>query len=192
MLETGLERSGSREAIVLFSGGIDSTACVHFLKTQHFAVHGLFIDYSQAAAEQERRAVESLAPTLSIQVSILRIAGLEYSGPGELIGRNALLISAALFASKGRSCTIATGIHAGTGYYDCSERFLDTMNSITQAQTDGKVSIFNPFADWNKRDVFDYAAAENLPLDRTYSCESGTLPTCGRCASCRDRERLKC
>jgi 7-cyano-7-deazaguanine synthase len=192
VLETGLERSGSREAIVLFSGGIDSTACVHFLKAQNFAVRGLFIDYSQAAADQERRAVESLAPSLSIQVNIFRIAGLEGFGPGELIGRNGLLIYAALFASKGCSCTIATGIHAGTAYYDCSKRFLDTMNSLALAQTDGRVSIFNPFADWNKRDIFDYAVAENLSLDRTYSCENGTLPTCGRCASCRDRAGLRC
>jgi 7-cyano-7-deazaguanine synthase len=103
-----------------------------------------------------------------------------------------LLISAAFFASKGRSCTIATGIHAGTAYYDCSEQFLDAMNSLALAQSDGKVSILNPFADWNKRDVFDYAVAENLSLDQTYSCENGTLPSCGQCPSCRDREGLKC
>jgi 7-cyano-7-deazaguanine synthase len=192
VVETSLDRSHSREAIVLFSGGIDSTACVHFLKAQNFAVRGLFIDYSQAAADQERRAVKSLAPSLSIRVSILRIAGLESSGPGELIGRNGLLISAAFFASKGRICTIATGIHAGTAYYDCSARFLNTMNLLALVQTDGRVSIFNPFADWNKQDVYDYATAENLPLDRTYSCESGTFFPCGRCASCRDREALRC
>lgn len=191
-METRPDRSGPREAIVLFSGGIDSTACVHFLIAQNFVVRGLFVDYSQAAADHERRAVESLAPLLSVPVSIVRIGGLESSGAGELIGRNGLLISAALFASKGRSRTIATGIHAGTGYYDCSERFLNTMNWLAQEQTDGKVSIFNPFSHWNKRDVFDYAVAENLPLDRTYSCENGTLPTCGRCASCRDRAGLLC
>jgi 7-cyano-7-deazaguanine synthase len=162
------------------------------LKAQNFAVRGLFIDYSQAAAEQERRAVESLAPLLSIQVTVLRIGGLEDSGPGELTGRNGLLIFAALFVSKGRRCIIATGIHAETPYYDCSEQFLDRMNSLAQAQTDGKVSVFTPFADWTKRDIFDYAASEDLPLDRTYSCENGTVPTCGRCASCRDRAGLQC
>ena len=144
MSETGLKRSDSREAIVLFSGGIDSTAFIHFLKAQNFAVRGLFIDYSQAAVDQERQAVESLAPSLSIHVRTLRIDRLESSGPGELIGRNGLLISAAFFASKGRSCTIATGIHAGTAYYDCSERFLDTMNSLALEQTDGRASIFAP------------------------------------------------
>jgi 7-cyano-7-deazaguanine synthase len=191
-LDTRPDRSDPREAIVLFSGGIDSTACAHFLKAQNFAVRGLFIDYSQAAAEQERRAVEFLAPLLSIPVRVLRICGLDDSGPGELIGRNGLLISAALFASKGRRCTIATGIHAGTPYYDCSEQFLNRMNSLALAQTDGGVSVLAPFASWNKRDIFDYAASEDLPLDRTYSCENGTLPTCGRCASCRDRVGLRC
>jgi 7-cyano-7-deazaguanine synthase len=186
------DKSAPREAIVLFSGGIDSTACIHLLKARGFNVRGLFVDYSQAAARQEEQAVATLANLLSIAVTTLRVQGLQPSGAGELPGRNSLLISAALFDSQGHRCVIATGIHSGTSYYDCSSQFLNTMNMLVSSQTDGRVSILAPFADWTKRDIFDYAIAENISLSATYSCEAGTVPPCGRCSSCRDREGLRC
>jgi 7-cyano-7-deazaguanine synthase len=188
-----MTRSGKtvpRKAIVLFSGGIDSTACTHFLLRQGFLVRAVFVDYSQAAAEHEELAVKKLARALSIEVTRLRIQGLHTSGKGELTGRNSLLFSAALFVSQGRGCVIASGIHAGTSYYDCSKQFLEAMDRLTKAQTDGRVSLFSPFAAWTKRDIFDYTTANNVPITLTYSCESGTMPTCGRCASCRDRAKL--
>jgi 7-cyano-7-deazaguanine synthase len=190
-MATAKGKSVPREAIVLFSGGLDSTACVHFLVQQGFPVRGLFIDYGQAAARPEKHAVRRLARALSIQVTNLRIQGIQASGAGELTGRNSLLFSTALFVSLGRGCVIASGIHGGTSYYDCSKRFLDAVDHLTQAQTDGRVTILTPFANWTKRDIFDYATANNLPITLTYSCESGAVPTCGRCASCRDRAKLQ-
>jgi 7-cyano-7-deazaguanine synthase len=191
-MEAVLDRPFAREAIVLFSGGIDSTACIHLLKEQGFFVRGLFVDYSQAAAHLEEQAVLAISRSLSIVVSSLRLEGLQPSGAGELPGRNSLLISAALFDSGGRSCVIATGIHSGTGYYDCSGPFLNAMNMFVSAQTDGRVSLLSPFATWTKRDIFDYAIKKRISLDSTYSCEAGTAPPCGLCSSCRDREGLRC
>lgn len=181
-----------QEAVVLFSGGIDSTACAHLLRTQGLKVTGLFVDYSQAALTREKEAVRSLSELLALRVHDIRIEGFDHSGSGELEGRNALLLSIALFWSRGKNCVIATGIHSGSGYYDCSARFLGTMKSMFSVQTDGKATLISPFEDWTKQEVYDYAIAERLPLESTYSCESGTVPTCNRCASCRDRKALGC
>ena len=180
------------DAIVLFSGGLDSTACVHLLQTKGFHVSGLFVDYGQLAAEPELRAVEELREHLSIGVHTLRITGFCGLSSGELSGRNLLLISAALFYSRGQGCVIGTGIHAGTGYYDCSVQFVDFANALAAAQSDGRVSVVAPFATWSKRDIYDYACAEALPISQTYSCEQGLLPCCGICASCQDRKELPC
>jgi 7-cyano-7-deazaguanine synthase len=185
-------RSARGEAIVLFSGGLDSTACVRFLEGSNFNAAGLFVDYGQAALKREERAVAAVAKVLSIRVRRLRIEGFRKSGVGELAGRNSLLISAALVAARGRSCVIGIGVHACTPYYDCSERYLKIMNMLVREQTDGRVSILAPFSGWTKRDIYDYAIGERLPIDRTYSCEKGTLPTCGTCASCQDRGALGC
>ena len=181
-----------REAIVLFSGGIDSTACIHLLRTQGLDVTGLFIDYSQAALRREEHAVRSVSELLCLPVDYIRMEGFHNLGSGELQGRNALLMSVALFWSRGKNCLIGTGIHSGSGYYDCSSHFLTSMKSLFSAQTDGRVALVSPFEDWTKQDIYDYATTAQLPLDRTYSCENGTVPTCGFCASCRDRKILGC
>lgn len=177
---------------MLLSGGLDSTTCVHFLLAQKAAVHGLFVDYSQAAARPEEQAARNIATLHSIPLTIIRIGDLEPSKAGELVGRNSLLISAALFWSRGRQAIIATGIHAGTNYYDCSERFLQRMNSLVLEQSNGRVSLLTPFMTWTKRDIFDYATRGGVPISQTYSCENGTQPPCGKCASCRERGALTC
>lgn len=182
----------STTATVLMSGGIDSAACAHLLRSQGLAVGGLFIDYGQAAAEREARAVSSLAEYLGIAVRKIGLSGSPSSGPGEIVGRNAFLIFTALLQTRGRSNLLALGLHAGTPYYDCSETFVASVNRLVAEHTDGRVSVVAPFITWTKKDVYDYFVSARLPLEITYSCEAGTEPTCGACASCRDREALRC
>jgi 7-cyano-7-deazaguanine synthase len=183
---------GSGHATVLMSGGIDSAACAAFLMSQGLEVSALFVDYGQAAVEFERVAVRSLAAALKIEVRELALTGTAQSGAGELVGRNAFLVFAALFVTRARSCRIAMGLHAGTPYYDCSPAFVDAINRAVAEHTDKAVQVIAPFIEWTKRDVYDYFVQTKLPIELTHSCESGGAPTCGMCASCQDRKVLQC
>jgi 7-cyano-7-deazaguanine synthase len=178
-------------ALVLLSGGIDSAACAHFLKSDA-DVQGLFLDFNQSAANQERKAAKILATQLDIPFEEFSIRPAGQRGAGELVGRNAFLLSTALFLSAGRHNVIAIGIHAGTPYYDCSPAFERLMAQVIAEQTDSRVTLLAPFVDWTKGDVFSYFETTGLRAADTYSCEAGTNPVCGRCASCRDREALGC
>ncbi|MBP0115578.1 7-cyano-7-deazaguanine synthase [Bradyrhizobium vignae] len=177
-------------ASVLFSGGIDSTSCVHFLKKGGHEVRGIFVDFGQAAARREDAAVDVLSEKLSIPVIKLRVSSSIKFGAGELIGRNLFLIASALLLGNCHDGLLAIGIHSGTNYYDCSRSFLSRVEVLAQECSDGRVSVVAPFVDWSKDDVFSYFKAAALPLNDTYSCEAGAVPTCGSCASCRDRVRL--
>jgi 7-cyano-7-deazaguanine synthase len=180
-------------ATVLMSGGIDSAACAHFLRSQGLELDGVFLDYGQAAAEFEVKAVAAIARHLNIPVQKFALSG--ESAPfssGELVGRNAFLIFAALFLTRARSGLLALGIHAGSPYFDCSEHFMRSIAKLVCEHTDGRVSVVAPFIDWTKKDVFEYFLSASLPLHLTYSCEAGTDPTCGMCTSCRDRKALGC
>src|SRR5262249_49901541 len=160
-------------------GGIDSTACASFLLAQSYAVDGLFIDYGQAAAEREHQAVEAISRHLGISLQVVGSTSDTGFSTGELTGRNAFFIFAALLFTRGRSGMIALGIHAGTQYYDCSEPFLKSISTVVSELTNGCVSVFAPFLTWSKRDVHDYFVSSRLPLDLTYSCEAGLPDTCG-------------
>lgn len=179
-------------ATLLMSGGIDSAACAHHLRSQHVAVEGLFIDYGQAAASQEAKAVSALAAHLGIPIRKVSVLGWQSFGSGELLGRNAFFVFTALFLTGGRPGLLALGLHAGTPYFDCSSEFVASVGRLVAEHTDGKVSVIAPFVTWTKRDVYDYFLSADLPITSTYSCEAGTEPPCGVCASCRDREALGC
>lgn len=174
-------------ALVLLSGGIDSMACAHFLLRQDFAVGALHIDYGQLARRFEAQAASSVAANLNIPVSVVSLHLPLIHTIGEVRGRNGLFAMAALAASEQKTSVIATGIHSGTTYYDCSPPFVERMDAVIQEYTSGHTRYFCPFLNWSKSDIYDYCVQHRLNIQLTYSCESGTDPVCGICASCRDR-----
>ena len=177
---------------LLLSGGLDLAACLHFLKLKGREVRGVFVDFGQAAALQERLAVEKLASHFGVPLQILQAKGPSLFGAGEIAGRNAFLIlSAMVLGGIGRG-VIAIGTHAGTSYYDCSELFLSRMNTLIEEYTGGQLTVYAPFISWYKPEIVKYFMEEKLPLEATYSCELGTIPPCGACASCEDRKALQC
>ena len=179
-----------RTVCVLVSGGLDSAACVAFYLQSGFVVSGLFIDYGQAAQIQERRSAGCIAKHYGIQLRSLCIDGCRSRSDGLVIGRNAFLLFTALMESEEAFDLIATGVHAGTQYYDCSGSFLQSIQVVFDGYTGGRVRIGAPFLQWSKLDVWDYCQHRKVPISLTYSCEAGGETPCGRCLSCRDVEAL--
>lgn len=184
--------SPSSEAVVLLSGGMDSAACVYLLKRSGRAVRALFLDYGQAAAVPERRAAAWVAQHLEVPLSEFSFSGAPCFGSGELTGRNAFFVFSALFLGRLGRGVVVLGVHAGTPYFDCSPAFVEAADRLVAEHTDGRVRLVAPLLTWTKADVLDYCRTVGLPLDRTYSCEAGSEPVCGVCASCRDRAALLC
>jgi 7-cyano-7-deazaguanine synthase len=181
-----------RNATVLMSGGIDSAACAHLLAWQGNAINAVFINHGQAAATAEECAVREITTRMGADLSCYSVLGSEPFTAGELVGRNAFLVFAALFLTRARPGILAMGIHGGTPYWDCSEGFAREMERLVAEHTDGKVVFVAPFLNWTKSEVYEYFLTTGVDVSVTYSCEAGTIPVCGRCASCRDRKALGC
>ncbi|TPG49281.1 tRNA methyl transferase-like protein [Roseomonas nepalensis] len=179
-------------AIVLLSGGLDSAACAHLLQQAGHSVTGLFLSYGQQAAGPERYAAQKIARHLGISLCKLTLSSGSRFGAGELTGRNAMFVLAALFFGRIAGGSIVLGIHAGTPYYDCSPAFAGAMDRLVAEHTDGRVRVLTPLLDWSKADVLAYCRDASIPISKTYSCEAGAVPPCGTCASCRDRAILGC
>jgi 7-cyano-7-deazaguanine synthase len=175
--------------VVLLSGGLDS-ACV-LLEVQHAGgrPEALFIHYGQAAASREREASHAVArKTASPWREVAAEAG--HALAGEIIGRNAFLIHAAQLTLQPKEpLCLYLGIHAGTGYRDCTPEFVSLMQDSLDFHSDGRVRLVTPFLNWAKGTVFDRARELGVPIELTYSCERGADP-CGSCRSCVDREAL--
>jgi 7-cyano-7-deazaguanine synthase len=183
---------GDTSALVLLSGGIDSTACIHFLKNQNFQVSAFHIQYGQPASLIEKVRSEEIAQYFNVPLRMCQVHAATHLTDGEIQGRNAFLIFNALALAEQTHGIIAIGVHAGTNYYDCSVPFLKKISTLVAESTDGRVSLLAPFIEWTKADIFKYSQQHKLPINLTYSCERGTTPPCGTCLSCKDRKGLEC
>ena len=172
---------------ILMSGGIDSTACAHFFVERGDKVRGVFVDYGQLAACAERRAAVKVANYLRIPLVTLVFKSNQHFETGEITGRNAFLIFAALMGVRPRVGVLSLGIHAGTGYYDCGQGFVESIGQVIGAYTYGELALHCPFLHQDKGFVVDYLRSTSFPMNLTYSCELGTISPCGQCLSCRDR-----
>lgn len=178
------------KTIVLLSGGIDSSCCVAFYRQAGHEVTGVFVDYGQPVREREEESATAIADHYSIPLHVIRSSGPTQLFEGEIAGRNAFLAFTAFLHLPVKTGLMALGIHAGSPYYDCSQHFMDHLNALLSAYSDGKVSVIAPFLDWSKKAVFDYCREATIPFELTWSCEVGPLVPCGHCLSCEDRAHL--
>lgn len=176
--------------LVLLSGGIDSTACVYFYLAAGLRVNCLFIDYGQVSACREWSSAQKIAAYFHTTVKIITCNGTSRKSSGEIVGRNAFLLTTALLEVGNVPGIIAIGVHAGTSYQDCSAPFIKSMQNIYDDYTSGQLKLGTPFLEWSKRDIWEYCKEKKVPLHLTYSCELGREQPCGACSSCADLEAL--
>lgn len=179
--------SGTGAACVLLSGGVDSALVATLLLQGGRPTSALFVDYGQPAARAELTASRAVAGHLGVAWRQVAVAGLAVPASGETPGRNDLLLAVAAAAAPG--CDLAVGVHAGTGYADCSPAHRDAWQALLDRQHGGTLRVLAPLIDLGKAEVLGLAADSAVPFSLTHSCEAGNDP-CGRCLSCLDREVL--
>ncbi|KAB2336196.1 ATPase [Cytobacillus depressus] len=180
----------SNTALVLFSGGIDSTALLEYYLSKKYEVSALFFDYGQPSSKNEKQVVQEICRYYEINLIKSNTGFSLTNNNGEFVGRNALLITAALSFLPSNYSKIAIGIHAGTPYYDCSQTFVEDCQRIIDGYFSGTVLLDVPFLQFTKKQIIDYCIQKSIPVDLTYSCELGHEGNCGRCLSCKDRRRI--
>lgn len=183
-------KSATKYALILASGGIDSTACIRFYKKLKFEIDVLFFDYGQAASQREFKALKLISKSYQIIPRKIRLTKSNKFKDGLVIGRNAFLIFSALMLFERKSGLIAIGIHKGTSYYDCSNSFIEQLQVIVDQYTQGTIKIAAPFLRFNKKEIWDYCIMEKVPLQLTYSCELGENQPCNKCSTCKDLKKL--
>ncbi len=174
-----------RSAAVLLSGGIDSAVTLGLLRAQGWSAEAVFIDFGQPAAEHERQASKQIASALKTPWEQLEVHPLDVRPFIEMPGRNDMLIGLAA-AARPRS-HIATGVHGGTGYVDCSPAHVAAWQSLFDLQYGGARRLLAPLLEFTKVNVLRLATELEVPLEHTWSCEAAQGP-CGTCPSCRDRD----
>jgi len=207
-----------QKTIALLSGGIDSAtaACIAIEAGQK--VIGLSFDYGQRHLK-ELRAADALARDLNledhltIKVDLSSWGGSSLTDTSQKIpttgiqkniipntyvpGRNTIFIAIGLSLAEARGANrIALGINAMdySGYPDCRPDYLaayqDLANLSSKVGREGKgITLWAPLLDWEKTKIFQEALRLKIPIGKTWSCYQGEIKPCGKCDSCRIRDK---
>ena len=204
-------------AIVLLSGGLDSTTVLALARSQGYDCRTLAVAYGQRhsveliAAERLSRslgALEHRVMTVDLAgiggsaLTDSRIAVPETLGEGIPVtyvpARNTLLLSLALgWAEVTGSRDIFIGVNAVdySGYPDCRPEFIQAFerlaNLATKAGVEGaSFRIHTPLIDWSKARIIEEGLRLGVDYAQTVSCyqANAALEACGRCDSCRLRQ----
>ena len=206
-----------KPAVVLFSGGLDSSTCLAIAREEGFAPHALAVRYGQRH-EHELKAAERVARALSAPLKVvsldLRAIGgsaltAEIGVPKDaplgggipvtyVPARNTVLLALALgYAETLGAQDLYIGVNAidYSGYPDCRPAFVEAFeklaNVATAAAVEGRAryTVRAPLLRLGKAEIIRRGTALSVPYALTHSCYDPDEQgrACGRCDSCRLR-----
>lgn len=198
------------KAVVLLSGGIDSTVTLFLAIKEGFDCHCLVFDYGQRH-RREINSAKAVAEFVGVPYKILCFTlpwgGSPLLGRDGVIpkdrdmggipqtyvpGRNTIFLGFAIsFAEAIGAQSIFIGANCVdySGYPDCRPQYLKAYNELIKVGTKagvegGYIKIEAPLIEMRKRDIVRLGMRLNVPFEKTWSCyEGGSLP-CGRCDAC--------
>lgn len=199
------------KAVVIFSGGLDSTTALYWAREQYSDVIAVNFAYGSNHQEQECKAAKKTADALGVDLLNIPLAFIGDHFKSALLGgivpdgeyqadnmsatvipfRNGIMLSvAAGLANSLGYDVLLLGNHSGDHfvYPDCRHEFIEMMNKAIFAGTDGAVKIVSPFCDMSKADIVREGARLGVDFSKTYSCYKGGELHCGTCATCRERK----
>ena len=204
-----------KRALVVLSGGQDSTTCLYWAKSRFDEVRAVTFDYGQ------RHRIE-----LECAANIARLAGVEHTAlplealsvlggnsltdssisvqtdepaEGELPnsfvpGRNILFLTlAAAHAWQTDTRHLVTGVAQTdySGYPDCRQNTLDALQQTLRLGMERDFVIHTPLMNLSKKETVLLAKSVGA-LDAmafTHTCYAGQRPPCGVCPACVLRAR---
>lgn len=207
---------GVQRAVMVVSGGLDSTTMAYSLRAQGYELVAISFDYGQRHRKEldfaEQMAADLDAPWTLID---LHAAGVTSFLTGSALtdesvtipdghyadesmkvtvvpNRNAIMLSIACALAVTRDAgAVAFGAHTGDHfiYPDCRPEFVRAYQSMVDLAVDGlaSIQILTPFLAMTKADIVRLGAELQVPFERTWSCYKGGALHCGTCGTCHER-----
>lgn len=202
------------KAIVVFSGGQDSTTCLFWAKERFSQVEAVTFDYGQRH-RLEIECATQIAKELGVKHHILDMSLLNQLAPNALTrndieivdgkdgelpstfvpGRNLLFLSfAGVLARQVGAKHIVTGVCETdfSGYPDCRDIFIKSLNVTLNLSMDDSFVIETPLMWLNKAETWELAdelGALDFVRERTLTCYNGIIADgCGECPACKLRK----
>ena len=207
----------SKKAVVLYSGGLDSTTCLAIAAAEGYEPYAMSFSYGQRHQAELRVAKENAKKLgavehLVVEFDLRKIGGsaltssieVPKTGVGSDIpvtyvpARNTIFLSFALGWAEALGCfDIFIGVNAldYSGYPDCRPEYIAAFeqmaNLATKAAVEGvgRYVIHTPLIQHTKGEIIREGLSLGVDYGQTHSCYDPTPQglACGLCDSCRLR-----
>jgi 7-cyano-7-deazaguanine synthase len=206
-----------KKAVILYSGGLDSTTCLAIAKAEGYAPYAMSFSYGQRHQQELEVAKRNAKPMgaldhLVVDFDLRKVGGsaltsdieVPKEGVGEAIpvtyvpARNTIFLSFALgWAEVLGAFDIFIGVNAldYSGYPDCRPEFIEAYEKMANLATkagvegQGQVKIHTPLISLSKAEIIKKGLSLGVDYSLTHSCYDPAEDgsACGLCDSCRLR-----
>lgn len=182
------------KALVLFSGGMDSTVCL-LLAIKEFGcenVIALSFTYNHLY-RSDITAAKKICEKFKINHKIFDLGVLyELSKSNNVEGRNLILISlAAIYAMNNECNKVYVGVTDDDTHIDCSKKFIEVLEKTIHEGVTSKIKLITPLLNLNKKGIWELAdklGYLEFVKEETFSCwQSNSTKHCLLCKSCQAR-----
>lgn len=204
------------KAVVILSGGLDSTTCAAIASQENDEMFCLTFDYGQRHRRELRSAKEVAdyfdadhlvvsfdarqwgGSALTDNIEVPKDRELDDSIPATYVpARNSIFLSFALAVAEARSADrVYIGVNAldYSGYPDCRPEYIQAFQAMAnlaqkRAVEGNPVRIESPLINFSKADIISRGIDLGAPLHLSWSCYEGREQPCGTCDSCVIRAR---
>jgi len=205
-----MSSSKTSRAVVLLSGGMDSSVCAALAVRDHEAA-AVHISYGQRTEERERQSFLAICQRLKIHDKLMvRNEALRAIG-GSALTDEAIAVPEAEEIGRGVPVTYvpfrnahflavavswaevlgAGKVYIGavepdsSGYPDCRPAYYEAFNQVVKTGTkEGQIEIVTPLIAMRKTEIVRLGLELGAPFDLTWSCYSREDQACGICDSC--------
>ncbi|GHU90764.1 7-cyano-7-deazaguanine synthase [Bacteroidia bacterium] len=201
-------------ALVLFSGGQDSTTCLFWALRQFDSVRALCFTYGQRHS-QEVEIARAIAEKNNVPFQVLDASIISHLAENSLTnpdiimdeekpansfpntfvpGRNLLFLTFAAVVARSHGIkNLVTGVSEAdySGYPDCRDTFIRSANTTLNLAMDEEFVIHTPLMWHDKARI--WALADELGVfdvvrNETLTCYNGIIANgCGHCPACKLR-----
>lgn len=201
----------NENAVIIFSGGQDSTTCLFWAKERFKDVIAISFDYGQKHSKElecaseicKKHGVEhhildmsllnQLAPNslTRVDIEVDAVAPSEGTPNTFVDGRNLLFLTfGAIFAKQRDIHHIVTGVSQSdySGYPDCRDVFIKSLNVTLELSMAYQFVIHTPLMWIDKAETWKMAydlGVLDIIKNETLTCYNGVIGQgCGNCPAC--------
>lgn len=208
-----IPRNQPDNALIICSGGLDSTSLIGYAVKKHKKVVLLHFDYGCKATEKEIEAIKRIGEEMGLNYIIQNInyslmqgdsplfndkditngkEGVEYASEW-VFARNLIMLSNAIGYAEANGfgyVYLGNNLEESGAYPDNEEQFILDFNGILWGAVNNgfKVEIKMPLGNLMKKEIVQFGIDNNSPIHLSWSCYNNKNYHCGNCGPCYMRK----